>query len=160
MKPHKLLKPAVSLILLSLALWGCATIMHGSTQNIGISSSPTSAKVLVDGREYGSTPLFAELLRGDEHIVTVELTGYQKVEFTITKSVSGWVWGNIIFGGVIGLAFDALSGGLYDLSPEQIRAELKKEGVGAIEKDGTIYLVTVLRPNPDWQKIGTLSRQK
>ena len=108
-----------------IALWGCATIMHGTSQKVGISSSPTGANVSVDNATLGITPLFAKMKRGDDHIVTIEMVGYQKSQLTITKSVSGWVWGNIVFGGLIGLAIDAISGGLYNLSPEQLNAELR-----------------------------------
>lgn len=140
-----------------LVLWGCATIMHGTTQSVGISSSPTGAAVSVDNLNLGITPLFAKLKRGDDHIVTIEMTGYQKAQLTITKSVSGWVWGNIIFGGLIGLAVDAITGGLYNLSPEQLNAELKKEGSSAILSNDGLYIVTVLRPDPNWHQIGTLA---
>jgi len=149
----------LSLAIASVLLWGCATIMHGTSQKIGISSSPTGAKVSVDNIAYGNTPLFADLKRGDDHIVTIELEGFQKVQLTVTKSASGWVWGNIIFGGIIGLAVDAITGGLYDLSPEQLNAELKKQSIGAtIKKDG-IYLVTVLHPEPSWKKISVLKSE-
>lgn len=107
---------------------GCATIMHGTTQKVGISSSPTGATVTVGNKLFGRTPLFADLERGEEHIVTIEMVGYEKSQLTLTKSVSGWVWGNIVFGGLIGLGVDAISGGLYTLSPEQLSAELKKSG--------------------------------
>ena len=46
------------------------------------------------------------------------------------------------------------------LSPEQLNAELKKQGTSAIQKDGLIYLVTVLQPDPNWQRIGGLNLQK
>jgi len=152
----KLVTSIAVLAATAFVLWGCATIMHGTSQKVGISSSPTGAKVWVDNKELGITPLFADLKRGDDHIVKVELAGYQKAELTITKSVSGWVWGNIVFGGLIGLAVDAITGGLYNLSPEQLNAELKKEGSAAIIKKGEIYVLTVLRPEPNWQKIGDL----
>jgi hypothetical protein len=147
---------ACSIVLL-VGLWGCATIMHGTSQKIGISSTPTGAKVSIDNKDLGVTPLFADLKRGEDHIVKIEMEGYQKSELTITKSVSGWVWGNIVFGGLIGLAVDAMSGGLYNLSPEQLNTELKKQGVSAIEKDGGVYLLTVLSADPAWKKIGNLS---
>jgi len=153
---HNLFRTIALCLLVAVAIWGCATIMHGTSQKIGISSSPTGAKVSVDNAVLGITPLFADLKRGDEHIVTVELAGYQKTQLTITKSVSGWVWGNIIFGGLVGLAVDAITGGLYNLSPEQLNAELKKEGLGAIYKDGGMYIVAVMRPDPNWKKVGAL----
>lgn len=138
-------------------IYGCATIIHGTSQKVGLSSSPTGAKINVDNVELGVTPVFADLKRGDAHIVSFTLEGYQKTDLTITKSTSGWVWGNIVFGGLIGLAVDALSGGLYDLSPEQLNAELKKNQASMIRKDGLIYVMTVLQPDPSWKKIGNLS---
>ena len=137
-------------------VWGCATIMHGTTQNIGVSSLPTGASVTVNNVNMGVTPMFAKLKRGDDHIVTIEMPGFQKVQLTVTKSVSGWVWGNIIFGGLIGLAVDAASGGLYDLSPEQLNAELKKENTSAIPTSDGLYIVSVLRPDPAWHRIASL----
>jgi hypothetical protein len=103
---------------------GCATIMHGTTQSIGISSTPTGASVSVDNISHGQTPVVTPLSRKDNHIVKVEFAGYQPFEATVTRSVSGWVVGNLVFGGLIGLGVDAISGGLYTLGPEQITATL------------------------------------
>jgi hypothetical protein len=126
---NKTVEPKVSLstlagIALIFLLSGCATIMHGTTQSIGISSTPTGASVSVDNIAHGQTPVVAPLSRKDNHIVKVELAGYQPFEATVTRSVSGWVAGNLVFGGLIGLGVDALSGGLYTLGPEQITATL------------------------------------
>lgn len=138
----------------------CATIIHGGgTQKVGISSSPTGATVTVDNKPFGQTPVFADLSRKNEHIVTIEMPGYEKASLTLTTSVSGWVWGNILFGGLIGLAVDAISGGLYNLSPEQLNAELKKSGVTSTDKQG-VFVVAVLIPDPSWQKIGLLKPQQ
>lgn len=134
----------------------CGTIMHGSSQNIGITSAPTGANVTIDNQKFGVTPLVADLSRKSDHIISFELEGYQKADLTITKSVSGWVWGNIIFGGLIGLVVDAISGGLYKLSPEQLNAELKKEGVSSTIKNEDLIIMTVLRPDPKWNKVGQL----
>lgn len=47
----------------------------------------------------GTTPVIAKLERKQSHLVRLELDGYQPYETTLTKSVSGWVWGNLVFGG-------------------------------------------------------------
>lgn len=139
---------------------GCASIMHGTTQKIGISSSPTGAAVSVDNVALGNTPLFADLKRGKEHIISIEMPGYEKTQLTVTKKVSGWVWGNILFGGLIGLGVDAMTGGLYDLTPEQLNAEMKKSGsTVSMNKDG-IVVVAVLSASPEWKKIGSLVQQQ
>ena len=149
--------PVGALILLSLVVVGCATIMHGTTQGIGFSSTPSGASITVDNQIYGTTPTVVKLSRKNTHIIKIELAGYQPFEATITRSVSGWVWGNIVFGGLIGLVVDAVSGGFYKLSPEQIHAALSKEGVSLLYKEDAIYVATTLRPDPSWQKVGTLS---
>jgi hypothetical protein len=69
------------------------------------------------------------------------------------------VWGNIVFGGLIGLGVDAITGGLYDLSPEQVNAELRKQGTSALDRDGTLTIVSVLAPVEGWTKIGSLRKR-
>src|SRR5271165_4824618 len=66
---------------------GCATIIHGTRQAVGISSSPTGAEVWVDNVKMGETPVIAKLRRKDSHTVKMVLPGYQPYETTITRSV-------------------------------------------------------------------------
>ncbi len=87
----------------TMSVVACASIMHGGSQDIGISSTPTGAKVAVDNFAGGQTPYIAKLSRKDNHIVKITMDGYAATELTLTKSVSGWVWGNVVFGGIIGL---------------------------------------------------------
>ena len=150
----------VIVVVVAVATVGCASIMHGTSQKVGISSSPTGATVTVDNKPLGNTPLFADLKRGEEHVVTIEMAGYEKSQLTLTKSVSGWVWGNIVFGGLIGLAVDAISGGLYNLSPEQLNGELRKNGTNVSSSNDGIIVVAVLHADPAWQKIGSLAYQR
>jgi hypothetical protein len=78
----------------------------------------------------------------------------------LTRSVSGWVWGNIVFGGIIGLAVDAITGGLYKLSPEQVSAQLQRAGGDAAADGGDALVLTViLRPGPGMERVGTLQRE-
>jgi hypothetical protein len=135
---------------------GCATIMHGSTQEIGISSSPTGASIIIDNELRGNTPLVVNLSRKENHIIRIEMADYEPFEITTTKSVSSWIWGNIVFGGLIGLIVDASTGGLYKLSPEQVEATLRKGDGSFLYQKDVIYITTVFEPNPNWQKIATL----
>src|SRR5688572_18791905 len=79
---------------------GCATIMQGSTQQVSVGSSPTGARVTIDGVERGSTPVVVDLKRRDTHLIAIQTEGYLPYEMTLSRSVSGWVVGNILFGGV------------------------------------------------------------
>jgi hypothetical protein len=151
------LRSASTAIVLALSLSACATIMHGSSQEVGISSTPTSATVTVDDKELGKTPVVAKLKRKQNHIVKINLDGYKPYETTLTRKTSGWVWGNIVFGGLIGLAVDAGTGSLYKLTPEQVAAQLPAGTTAKLAKDG-IYVIVALEPGADWQKVGQLER--
>lgn len=138
-------------------LWACATIIHGSSQEVSISSQPTGATVTVDGQPAGVTPVVSSMKRKDKHQIRVTMDGYQPFELATTRGTSGWVWGNIIFGGLIGLAVDAMTGGLYNVKPDQVSAQLTKAGASrGVVENGTIYVFLVRQPDPSWQKIGQL----
>jgi hypothetical protein len=136
---------------------GCATIMHGTHQDIGISSSPPGASVTIDNMQYGTTPVFSKLRRKDNHVVRVTLQGYQTTDLTLTSSVSGWIWGNVAFGGLVGLAVDAISGGMYKLSPSELSAALSANKAAVVSRSGDgIYVVAVLKPESTWVKVAQL----
>ena len=105
---------------------GCATIMHGTRQDVSITSVPSGAAVTVNGQDKGKTPIAVELARKDKHLVKVELAGYLPFEQYLVRKVSGWVWGNLVFGGIPGLAVDAITGGLYKVAPEEVTATLRE----------------------------------
>jgi PEGA domain len=145
-------------VLSALTLASCATIIHGTGQEVGISSTPTGAAVWIDNAEKGDTPLVTKLSRKDNHVVKIQLAGYQPFEATLTRGVSGWVWGNVAFGGLIGLAVDAISGGIYKLTPEQISGTLATKSAVLDKKGDGVYVVAVLKPQSDWVKVAQLSR--
>jgi CRISPR/Cas system-associated exonuclease Cas4 (RecB family) len=157
------MRPRRAPLTLALALTtlaGCATIVHGGSQEIGLSSMPAAARVLVDGKPLGATPIVAKLSRKTGHVIRMELDGYQPFEANITRAVSGWAWGNLVFGGIIGIAVDQSSGGMYKLTPAQVAGQLAAAHTGAADvlRDG-VYVTVVLRPDPAWQKVGTLTRE-
>ncbi|GAC1345476.1 MAG: hypothetical protein NVSMB23_21690 [Myxococcales bacterium] len=135
--------------------------MHGAHQDVAISSNPSGAQVTVDNQPKGITPVVANLSRGDSHIIKIDLPGYLPYETALTKSVSGWVVGNLLFGGLIGLGVDAISGGLYNLSPEQVQAEMRlgTQPAKVSSRDGdTVYILVTLKPDPKWILIARLER--
>ena len=126
------------IMLLTFGLFGllftsCASIMLSPTQGIGVSSSPIKATVKVDGLLKGETPLTLEIKRKKGGTVRIEKEGYEPAEIIITKKMSGWIFGNIIFGGIPGLIIDLIIGGTYTLIPESINVTLVKAEVGMNE---------------------------
>jgi len=142
-----------------LMLGACGTIMHGTSQDIGISSSPTGAQIKIDGATSAQTPFVAKLSRKDNHVIHIAADGYAPADLTITRGTSGWVWGNLLFGGLVGLAVDAISGGLYKLSPEQLTTTLANQTRTSVAptKDG-VYVVLVRDVPKEWVKVGQLQR--
>lgn len=137
-------------------LTSCSTIMNGPRQSIGIASNPTNASVWLDRAFMGNTPIIIDMSRKDNHIVRIELEGYLPYEATFSKKLNMWVFGNIIFGGVIGLAVDAVTGAIYTLTPDQVQAELRDNQVVHSKKSNDSYIAIVLQPDPSWQKVGNL----
>ncbi len=158
MKRSSQLLWTVAALAAPLAALACASIMHGKSQDVNIASQPSGASVTVDNQALGTTPVVAKLKRKDKHVITVKMDGYQPFEMTTTRSTSGWVWGNVVFGGLIGLAVDLGGGGAYKISPGQVNAQLAQAHASATFEDGVLYVVLVRSPNPSWEKIGQLEQ--
>jgi hypothetical protein len=126
---------------------GCASIVKGTTQDIPMTSVPAGADVLVDGSLVGQTPLKAQLKRKNDHLVTIQKTGYQTKTVAVVKDVGGAVWGNILLGGLIGWGVDASTGAQYNLTPKTISIELERAGASDVPTgpDDATQFVTKLR---------------
>jgi hypothetical protein len=115
---------------------GCATIVKGTTQDIGISTDPTGAacELKKGGSMVGSvnpTPGTAQIKKGDGDVeVTCKKKGYSDTTGMLVSSLEGWTFGNILFGGVIGVVVDASSGALHNYQPE-IFVKLAPEKFGS-----------------------------
>ena len=127
-------KVIVLLILVSIFLNGCATIMTGTSQPVSINSNVEGAKVYVDGFFKGETPVSFDLSTKAHHTIKIEAEGYSPYVETIRKKASGWVWGNVFIGGLIGLGVDMISGGLYVLEKDSINGTLTQTKVDTLVK--------------------------
>lgn len=99
---------------------GCCSIIHGTSQEVPVNSVPSGAQVFHNGVPAGTTPALLDLKRKRHHVIRLEKAGYVPAEKTLSKSTSGWVAGNIVFGGLIGLAVDAVNGSFYNISPDAV----------------------------------------
>lgn len=143
-------------VCMGVIIQGCGTIIQGTTQQMGISSNPSNANVTINGQSKGVTPMIVDLKRKDSHMIRIDLEGYQTYETVLTRKTSGWVWGNIVFGGLIGLVIDATAGGMYKLTPEQIHADFKPMSVQNLSVGDGFIIAIVLEPDPEWEKIEEL----
>jgi hypothetical protein len=92
----------------------------------------------------GVTPVVIELKRKEKNlIVRVEKSGYEPVEIPLVRKADGWIFGNIVFGGLIGLAIDFGTGAAYKLTPEEINATLLKLGLNPQDYENSEIMVVV-----------------
>ncbi len=159
----------MGIILLALLMTNCAAIIHGNKQLVNFSSQPSGAKVYIDGKDYGTTPTSVELkrigrLKGEstvkkEYNVKIDLEGYYPYEIKVKRTVDGWFFGNLIFGGLVGIIIDAASGSMYKLTPDQVIATLGKESATIQHQDDNIVIAVALNINPGWEKVGQLVKK-
>lgn len=153
------MKKRNSAALLSLlAMTSCGTIVNGTCQKVPLDSNPQGAKVFVDQRFRGCTPMTAKLSRSNNHSVRLEMDGYEPYEIHFERHMSGWVLGNIVFGGVVGLAVDAVSGGLYKLTPDQTHVEFSKPSLAKLQTEDGLFVTVVEKPSKDWELVGSVSQ--
>lgn len=119
----------------------CASIFTKTSYPITINSEPNGAKVTIvnkEGKEVfsGKTPLSTKLdastkyMSGERYTVTISKAGYEDNVSYVGAKIEGWYWGNILFGGLIGmLVVDPLTGAMFKTDTESINVTLDKEGV-------------------------------
>lgn len=98
---------------------GCATILAGGPDMVVVNSNPQGATIILDGVPVGVTPATISFSRSCEGVVVLEKPGYQNTRLDVDKVVNGWVFGNLIIGGLIGLGVDLATSnqGKYSTSP-------------------------------------------
>jgi hypothetical protein len=104
------------LVGLSMTSGACATMIAGTTQDVYVQTDPAGADCKIDrqGASVGvvrPTPGRVNVSRSRETIIiSCTHDGYQQADEVVASSFSGATVGNILLGGVIGLAVDAASG--------------------------------------------------
>lgn len=103
---------------------GCATIVHGTTERVRIDSTPPGAEVAIDDSQHVVTPSAVKLSRASAHKLVFHKPGYQDATANLTSSTSGWILGNLLAGGVVGMAIDASDGAGRKLSSDSVNVAL------------------------------------
>ena len=143
------------------ALSGCATIVHSGPRAIPISSSPPGAKVSIYDRsntlvQTNTTPFVAQLpvkygyFKAQNYRLEFELPGHAPAVVNLDSSVSGWYFGNLAFGGLLGmLIVDPLTGAMYNLQPQKIEQHLTAAQAQIIRSRDGILVVLLAQATPD-----------
>ncbi len=113
---------------ISLLCASCATITRGSTEQIQIVSNPPGAEARTSMGFVCTTPCTLQAGRKDEFTVTFSKPGYQPAEVTVSTKVNAGggaaFAGNVLVGGLVGMAADASTGAGLDHYPNPVEVEL------------------------------------
>jgi hypothetical protein len=123
---------AASAIGLAASLGGCATVTRGTTTEFAVTSQPPGAAVKTStGFSCDATPCSMKVPRKDSFDVTVTKTGYVTKTLHVRSAVGGGgaagMAGNVVLGGVIGMAVDGTDGAMDDLTPNPMNVALDAE---------------------------------
>ncbi|MFZ4107166.1 hypothetical protein [Flavobacterium sp.] len=150
---------AISSILL---LTGCASIVSKSSWPITINSSPSEAKISIKDKKgieiyTGNTPATLKLKSGAgffskaRYQVTFEKVGYDKKVVPVEFKLNGWYFGNIIFGGPLGLLIiDPATGAMFKLETEFLNETLTKSVANVDTKE--LKLLDINNIPAEWKK--------
>lgn len=101
------LKKIIPVLLTSLIFNSCATIYSGSHTTLHITSLPTKAKVEINGKYKGETPLAITIKKSvSKKQVILTKEGYKKKTFSLTKK----------FNPLVIIDFPTIVGGLVDVA--------------------------------------------
>ena len=107
-----------AMLVASVGLSGCATVMNGTKQPVEFESDPAGATITTAQGQTCTTPCAFEMRRGDDSMVTFERAGYQPVTVYVQSRTGGGVVGNVLGGGLIGGVVDASNGASNHLYPD------------------------------------------
>lgn len=117
-------------------LTGCATIVSDSEYSVNIQSEPSGAEFSISEVRTGNiihkgvTPSMVTLPSGAgyfknaQYNITFNKKGVLPQTIPLKAKIDGWYFGNIVFGGLLGLIIiDPITGAMYKLPPE-VKANL------------------------------------
>ncbi|MEM9754164.1 MAG: PEGA domain-containing protein [Planctomycetota bacterium] len=108
---------------------GCASIVTpGNERPVRVETLPEGADVFVNDDFRGKTPLTVSIPRKDTHRLRIEASGYEPFNTEIKPGFNGWVLGNILLGGLIGLVVDIVSGATSTPSPGGVFVDMLPVG--------------------------------
>lgn len=114
----------------AVALSGCATVTRGTDDVLQVVTQPAGAQVQTsNGYSCKATPCEIKMPRKSEFVATIThpkcRPAQVKVSHQTADAGAAGVAGNILVGGVIGLAVDASSGASQELVPNPVDVKLQ-----------------------------------
>jgi hypothetical protein len=121
----KFLVPCAVALLVS----ACGTVTRGTTNDVTFNSEPAGAHMQTStGLSCPETPCTLPISRKQEFVATFTLAGYAPQQVSVTTEVAGagaaGFAGNVIAGGLVGMAVDVSTGAALDHKPNPVFARM------------------------------------
>src|SRR6267142_3824174 len=116
------------ILALAAACGGCASVTRGMTDQVQIVSDPPNVEARTSMGQVCTTPCTLQFNRKDEFTVMASKPGYHSAEMDVKTRIAGagaaGFAGNVLVGGVIGMAVDAASGATLEHYPNPVTLKL------------------------------------
>lgn len=141
---------------------GCASIVSQSRYPVSINSAPSGANVAIVDKKgrtifQGNTPTTVSLKSGAgyfskaTYMIRFSKDGYVEKQIPLTASINGWYFGNLVFGGLIGmLIVDPATGAMYRLNTTHINETLSQNV--AKNDEGSLEIYSINEIPVEWQE--------
>jgi hypothetical protein len=128
----KIFTKTIAFIAIVITFTSCASIVSSSKWPLTVKTTPAGAQVQITNRRgisvfTGQTPATLLLKSGagffasESYMIKLTMPGYAEKIIPVRCSLNGWYFGNIIFGGLIGLLIvDPATGAMYRLDVNYI----------------------------------------
>jgi len=119
-------------------LSGCASIVGNSSDSVTISSNTDDVEVVIKNRKglpiyQGYAPTSVSLKKkagffsGETYSIFARKNGYKTQTIQLDTGLSGWYWGNILLGGLIGmLIVDPATGSMWTFDEDIIYLDMQR----------------------------------
>lgn len=150
----KLQTPVSLMLVLVFAISGCASIVGKELFPVSFQSNPNEANLLIKDEKgvtvfSGRTPTVVNLSAGQSYFhaktysISFSKDGYEQQQVVVKSTISGWYFGNILFGGLIGmLIVDPITGKMWKLPDAPVFGNLTQK-VALNQKGRALQIATL-----------------
>lgn len=140
---------------------GCATIVSKTSYPVVVATNPPGAMVTIEnhaGKEVfrGSSPAAVRLksgggfFKGATYVVRISKEGYADKMVQVSSTLNGWYFGNLVFGGLVGmLIVDPATGAMFKLENTAISEVLQEKT--AFQQVPTLNIYTLEAMPAAWR---------
>jgi hypothetical protein len=99
---------------------------------VPVITNPADAIVVCNGVEQKSPCVLILDRSVPAYQITIKKAGYKDTTVELKRGVNGWIFGNILLGGLIGIVVDVCDSSCYAFSPDSVSQSLVPEGSDAL----------------------------